>query len=204
MVHRDIKPDNILINPETNEIKLIDFGLGSFIAFDESEDTSFVGTPIYMAPEIISRNQVYQVLQAEIWSIGVTFWQLLTGRCPFRDCKTKPQLLDAISKLRNFTEYSPSAQHILNAMLNLDPAQRPSLFQLHMRMVAQTRPRSTSHRRSTSHTLSQPSSPRSIRNRLNHNEMSLLVPPSRPRARTSSEAESLLPSGLLTSRNHLQ
>lgn len=55
MVHRDLKPDNIMVNPETLDIKIIDFGLSAF--YNEMESlTTRVGTPYYVAPEVLDKN----------------------------------------------------------------------------------------------------------------------------------------------------
>ncbi|KPJ74242.1 hypothetical protein AMJ52_01330 [candidate division TA06 bacterium DG_78] len=80
VLHRDLKPENILIT--TREvIKVTDFGLARFIK-SSSISASTAGTPIYMAPEAWSGNFNEK---SDIWSLGVIFYELLTGTLPFLD-----------------------------------------------------------------------------------------------------------------------
>lgn len=97
VIHRDIKTSNILIkwnnlsdkiscqsyefcqhqhNPLEMQIKLGDFGFAKNIT-DEQEVTSSFGTPIYMAPEVMGRKP-YDT-KADIWSLGVTMYNIITG-----------------------------------------------------------------------------------------------------------------------------
>jgi serine/threonine protein kinase len=82
IVHRDIKPNNILFTRD-GVLKLADFSIALVLAH-EAEETPFagmMGTPLYMAPEQ-TRDEVVTP-QADIFSLGIVFYQLLTGRHPF-------------------------------------------------------------------------------------------------------------------------
>lgn len=81
IVHRDLKPSNIMIRD--NVVKLMDFGLAldSQGSFDEGPDTPVAGTPRYMAPEQIRGEPVDR--RADIYSLGLVGYVLLTGRAPF-------------------------------------------------------------------------------------------------------------------------
>lgn len=80
VLHRDLKPENILIT-ENSTIKITDFGLARFLK-TSSIAASTAGTPIYMAPEVWSGKFSEK---SDIWSIGVIFYELLTGIPPFLD-----------------------------------------------------------------------------------------------------------------------
>lgn len=81
VVHRDLKPANIMVS-NSGELKIIDFGL-SRIFNKETEDlmTTVLGTPLYQAPEII--NGLGFDENADLWSIGVILFQMVTGTLPF-------------------------------------------------------------------------------------------------------------------------
>ncbi|MBP46508.1 MAG: hypothetical protein CMH53_01055 [Myxococcales bacterium] len=82
MIHRDIKPDNILVSHE-GKVKLLDFGLAR--AFDDGfgEQSVLAGTPFYMAPEQIDGSEVnYQI---DIYALGVILYRMFTGQLPFSD-----------------------------------------------------------------------------------------------------------------------
>lgn len=83
--HRDLKPENIIINQKTLQIKLIDFGLSAY--FDEvNQLRSKVGTPYYVAPEVLDGNYNKE---CDMWSIGVITYILLVGYPPFNSKSMK-------------------------------------------------------------------------------------------------------------------
>jgi hypothetical protein len=79
IVHRDIKPDNILIN-DKNEIKIIDFGFSKIMGNNEKTNEGF-GTLDYAAPEILLR--IPYGKEIDIWAMGILLFYILTGRSPF-------------------------------------------------------------------------------------------------------------------------
>ena len=79
ILHGDVKPGNILINPE-NKVKLGDFGIARFIAQNSSHGR-LMGTPAYLAPEQI-RDEM-QDKRSDQFSLGVVLYQMLTGKRPF-------------------------------------------------------------------------------------------------------------------------
>ncbi len=79
VIHRDIKPANILLAGET-DIKVSDFGAALNEASDSTQITG-IGSPAYMSPEQVREQQL--TYQTDIFSLGVVFYQLLTGRLPF-------------------------------------------------------------------------------------------------------------------------
>jgi len=82
VVHRDIKPSNLLYNPEINKIKIADFGVARFDESNRTRTGLVLGTPSYMSPEQIEGENVTGA--SDLFSLGVTLYQLLTGYLPFR------------------------------------------------------------------------------------------------------------------------
>lgn len=84
IIHRDLKPENILIH--NGKAKIADFGFAKVIDFnkrDEAAVNTSVGTPYYMAPQIIS-GQEYSI-KCDVWSLGIMLFQLIYGMVPFCD-----------------------------------------------------------------------------------------------------------------------
>ncbi len=87
IIHKDIKPANILINPETKQIKLIDFSIASLLPRETQEiqnANSLEGTLAYIAPEQTGRMNRGIDYRSDFYSLGVTFYELLTGTLPFQ------------------------------------------------------------------------------------------------------------------------
>ncbi|AQL07732.1 Serine/threonine-protein kinase ATG1c [Zea mays] len=82
VVHRDLKPQNILLveNNENSLLKIADFGFAKFLQPFALAET-LCGSPLYMAPEVMQA-QKYDA-KADLWSVGVILYQLVTGRPPF-------------------------------------------------------------------------------------------------------------------------
>lgn len=80
LLHRDIKPGNILYNAE-GEPKLVDFGLARNAEDDGSQESSVWGTPYYVAPEKIQREG--ETFHSDMYSLGGTLYHALTGHVPF-------------------------------------------------------------------------------------------------------------------------
>ncbi|MBD2691354.1 ATP-binding sensor histidine kinase [Anabaena catenula] len=86
IIHKDIKPANILINPSTLEVKLIDFSIASLLKKETQTLTSpnvLEGTLAYLSPEQTGRINRLLDYRTDFYSLGVTFFELLTGQLPF-------------------------------------------------------------------------------------------------------------------------
>lgn len=87
IIHKDINPSNILIDPVSKQIKITDLSIASClpkeIAFYESSD-SIEGTPAYISPEQTGRMNRCVDHRSDLYSLGITFYELITGQCPFQ------------------------------------------------------------------------------------------------------------------------
>ncbi|WP_103670789.1 ATP-binding sensor histidine kinase [Pseudanabaena sp. BC1403] len=86
VIHKDIKPSNILINPETKQVKLIDFSIASLLPRETQEiqnANALEGTLAYLSPEQTGRMNRGVDYRSDFYSLGVTFYELLAGKLPF-------------------------------------------------------------------------------------------------------------------------
>jgi serine/threonine-protein kinase len=125
VIHRDIKADNILFD-QHGMVKLTDFGLAKDMNLDPlTQEGSFIGTPLYMAPEI-GRLQVDG--RVDIYSLGVTFYYLLTGVQPFREFSgmqiLRAQAHEKIRPPETHHEIPEAHRRVLGKMLEKDREQR--------------------------------------------------------------------------------
>ena len=124
-LHRDIKSDNVLINSK-GEIKLADFGFAVGLTQEENRRKSVVGTPFWMAPELI-RGMAYDG-SVDIWSLGITALEMADGEPPYyREPPLRALLLIHTSPsptVRNPSKWSPLFIDFLKHCLDLEPLKR--------------------------------------------------------------------------------
>eukprot|EP00968_Pinguiococcus_pyrenoidosus_P025072 scaffold5443_cov291-Pinguiococcus_pyrenoidosus.AAC.5 len=131
IVHRDLKPENILLvnSDDDVECKITDFGL----AKQTSEDglKTFCGTPAYFAPEVLKRRMTIAGTgrygkEADMWSLGVIMYILLSGRQPFNDSTLFDQIETAAYRLdgKLWDSISEKAKDLLRGLLNAAPERR--------------------------------------------------------------------------------
>ena len=101
-MHKDIKPDNIVIG-DNREAVLIDFGVSTTYGAEEQEEayadalTLKTGTYLYFAPELFNMDVMYTYGPAtDIWALGITFFYLLTGYHPFEGVDNIAQLMSVM------------------------------------------------------------------------------------------------------------
>lgn len=130
VTHRDIKPDNVLLSApwgpgQVGTVRVTDFGIASVVSDRNRQTTGLLGTPQYMAPELISHGQTTPA--ADIYSAGVMLYELLAGRTPFAGPGT-----DFTVAYRHVTSHPPQLDlpdplwAALAQLLAKDPRDRPS------------------------------------------------------------------------------
>jgi hypothetical protein len=134
IVHRDIKPSNILLD-ENGEVSVADFGLAKRIeSADEDPITmtgAVMGTPHYLAPEVAQGEEA--TAQSDMYSLGIVFFELLTGEKPFRGPTLASVLMKQIrGELPPIEEKRPdvpkAVARLIEALTAKEPAERPNSF----------------------------------------------------------------------------
>ncbi|KAK7207298.1 Pkinase-domain-containing protein, partial [Myxozyma melibiosi] len=131
IIHRDIKAANILIKND-GSVQLCDFGVAAQISANHPKRSTIVGTPYWMAPEVITEGATYNY-KADIWSLGITIYEMTTGQPPYADqdgmaamyliSRQKPPRLEG-------SQYSPMLKEFLTLCLNERFEERPSADEL--------------------------------------------------------------------------
>merc|ERR1711971_674932 len=144
ILHRDIKPDNMILVEEdllgVADCKLIDFGVSTR---NDSDERGIFGTLSHIAPEVAAQSGVHIYTdKADVWSAGVTTFQLLTGLLPFGRSTVSGGVRQGLLQISGFKGFdedigyklqghpgwecrSPEAQNFLRWVLVADPAKRP-------------------------------------------------------------------------------
>jgi serine/threonine protein kinase len=139
IVHRDIKPDNLLLTCDgsfgaAGMLKICDFGTSSLCEGDEGAAKT-VGTPPFFSPELCSRNSSgqYDNRVVDLWAVGITMYLWLTGRMPF-NAPTVMLLMEQIQQAEEVTpapkEVSPGVGAVIEGLLTRDIERRLTLMQL--------------------------------------------------------------------------
>ncbi|KAK2879206.1 hypothetical protein Q8A67_019997 [Cirrhinus molitorella] len=131
VIHRDIKSDSILLSLD-GRIKLSDFGFCAQISKDIPKRKSLVGTPYWMAPEVISKSPYGT--EVDVWSLGIMVVEMVDGEPPYfseTPVAAMKRLRDEPAPtIRNVHQVSPVLKDFLDRMLTRDPLERASATDL--------------------------------------------------------------------------
>uniref|UniRef100_A0A3P9LB93 non-specific serine/threonine protein kinase n=1 Tax=Oryzias latipes TaxID=8090 RepID=A0A3P9LB93_ORYLA len=131
VIHRDIKSDSILLTHD-GRVKLSDFGFCAQVSKEVQRRKSLVGTPYWMAPELISRLPYGP--EVDIWSLGIMVIEMVDGEPPYFNeppLKAMKMIRDnSPPKLKNLHKVSPLLKGFLDRMLVREPAQRATASEL--------------------------------------------------------------------------
>ena len=133
--HRDLKPANILMTDHSNgklpDAKLSDFGFARhYDANSGGIMTSKVGSPLYMAPEVLDQRPYSP--SVDLWSTGIIFMQMLTAVRPFPHARQEQDIIDFVKDSTRMAaqiaslKLSPEGKALLTSMLTTDPSKRPT------------------------------------------------------------------------------
>jgi serine/threonine-protein kinase ULK/ATG1 len=134
IIHRDIKPKNILLKNNYKDIVLCDFGY-SKIKTGLTRINTICGSPLYMAPEIFNKDNYTEKI--DIWSIGIILYELLYGIHPYSNCKDVSEI-NTVSKnlfsndiLKNIN-LSNNCVDLLHRLLDINVDTRISINQIYL------------------------------------------------------------------------
>ncbi len=127
IVHRDIKPDNLLLTA-TGAVKIMDFGIARLNGSDLTTTGTVLGTLAYMSPEQILGEQVDH--RSDLWSLGVVMCEMLTGRRPFEEQNPAAVMYEILNRepapVERVRQDAPAQlSAMVNRLLAKDPTQRP-------------------------------------------------------------------------------
>jgi serine/threonine-protein kinase len=117
VVHRDIKPANIMYDAQVDSVKVTDFGIARITDSSKTKTGMVLGTPSYMSPEQLAGKKIDG--QSDLFSLGVTLYQLACGRLPFQgDSMTQLMFKIANEPPADILGIDPTLPECLAALIN--------------------------------------------------------------------------------------
>jgi serine/threonine-protein kinase len=129
IIHRDLKPHNVMVEDDSDHIKVTDFGIARAGASDMTETGSIMGTAQYLSPEQAQGHAVSA--SSDLYSVGVVLYELLTGRVPFDADSAVTIALKHVSEApvppsQINPQVPPELEQVVLWALNKDPVHRPA------------------------------------------------------------------------------
>jgi serine/threonine-protein kinase len=127
IIHRDIKPGNIIYNPENEDIKITDFGIAKISDDSRTRTGSVMGSPLYMSPEQLKGQKVSGA--SDIYSLGVTLYKLVSGHTPYQGDTLAALTYQILNKrprsVREFDKDLPNGVvRLINKAIQREPDKR--------------------------------------------------------------------------------
>jgi hypothetical protein len=138
VVHRDLKPANVLLGNELIA-KIADFGESHKDIEKLVNTTQAGGTPVYMAPEVLSNSLISYSPSCDIYSFGMLLWTILKEELPYKDVQNVEELIQLVVIERKLEEipdkWHPVYKDIIAACLSEDPKERPHGMEIYQNLI---------------------------------------------------------------------
>merc|ERR1712137_65608 len=134
IAHLDLKPENILLD-QHDHVKICDMG-GSLLWKKTPNYHALVGSDFYLAPELLSHKTGYDATKADVWSLGILLYVLLTGTFPFEGDSQEEAMSNYFASRLSFNEFDSlyprdtECRHLLTRLLTRNPSTRPSVSEI--------------------------------------------------------------------------
>lgn len=134
VAHLDIKPENILLD-ESDSVYICDFGTAVEVNYFGEKNYDYVGSVFYISPEVLDPKNGYDPFKSDVWSLGILFYVLITGKYPFAGETPEETFTNFKNSVLNYSELDNMKnyeifQNLIENMLQIDPLKRISLSEI--------------------------------------------------------------------------